>query len=77
MLPREVQIFCELSGLNHVPVLESFTWTTETVAELLKRAEGTSELWKTPREGDVYKSKTHPDVSFKVISNAWLIKTGK
>jgi RNA ligase (TIGR02306 family) len=77
MLPQDVQIFCKQADLKHVPVLESFTWTTETVAELLKRAEGTSELWKTPREGDVYKSKTHPDVSFKVISNQFLIKTGK
>lgn len=77
-LPEYVESLCRSVGLNHVPVLQSFTWDSEdTVSGLLEDAEGVSKLHNTPREGVVYKSKTHPDVSFKVVSNQWLIKTGK
>ena len=73
---------CEMLGLKHVPVLtpkdlSEFVWDrSPTIEELLKMADGQSVLNpKTIREGLVFKHKVFPtDISFKVISNKFLLK---
>ena len=72
-------VCCEKLGLKHVPVLcNSFSIGMDgTVANLLAYAEGKSELNGSEREGIVMKSLQDPSVSFKVVSNKWLIKTGE
>lgn len=69
---------CELLGLKNVPVLETeFSILEYTIAGLLSYAEGRSALNGSEREGLVMKSLQDPSVSFKCISNRWLIKTGE
>ena len=49
-----------------------------SVDDFLEMAEGKSTLNpKTEREGLVFKNQTDPDISFKAISNRWLLKTGE
>ena len=49
-----------------------------SVDDFLEMAEGKSALNpKTEREGLVFKNQTDPDISFKAISNRWLLKTGE
>lgn len=64
-------------GLNvkKVPYVTGGSLNGMTVDELLKQAEGVSALNpKTQREGIVWKCLDDGDLSFKAISNAWLIK---
>lgn len=71
-------VYCEKLGLKHVPVLcNGFNIGNETVGSLLAYAEGKSELNGSEREGLVFKSLQDPSVSFKCVSNRWLIKTGE
>ena len=74
-LPEERQALCKLLDLKHVPVFASYeTDSNTTVSELLTSAEGKSSLnHNTQREGLVFKN-TLNNESFKVISNAWLLK---
>ena len=49
-----------------------------SVDDFLEMAEGKSILNpKTEREGLVFKNQHDPDISFKAISNRWLLKTGE
>lgn len=73
MLPDERIKFCTDQGVKHVPVNFTGVLQAPTVAEALIRAEGPSGLKGKFREGFVYKS-TKRDFSFKVISNAYLLK---
>lgn len=50
------------------------TWKDATINDFLLLAEGISHLADVPREGIVFVSTKNPAVSFKVISNAWLLK---
>lgn len=64
-------------GLNvkKVPYVTGGSLNGMTVDDLLKHAEGVSALNpKTQREGIVWKCLDDGDLSFKAISNAWLIK---
>ena len=73
-LPEERQKFVKDTFLNHVPVLDSNLFPTDSIEEVLKMAEGKSTEGSCPeREGLVFKSKTTQD-SFKAISNKWLCK---
>lgn len=45
-----------------------------TIANILANAEGTSKLANTEREGVVYKCVENPGISFKAISNSYLLK---
>lgn len=73
MLPAERIAFCSAQGVRHAPVNYTGPLQAPTVAEALVRAEGPSGLKGKFREGFVYKS-TKRDFSFKVISNAYLLK---
>ena len=64
-------------GLQHVPVLHNNfqiprTWTVD---DLLRFADGPSLAPSVAREGVVFKA-VDGTMSFKVISNAWLVEHG-
>lgn len=72
-------IIAEGLGLKHVPVIaENIALAyDDDVFELLQKAEGTSALKDgVEREGVVYKCIEDPSISFKAVSNAFLLKTG-
>lgn len=69
------QQICEALGLKHVPVLGTVVLTAEdTVESILEAAEGASKLNSSNREGVVYKCIEDPSISFKAVSNSWLLK---
>lgn len=61
---------------EHVPILDIIIGTP-TVEEALKMAEGKSLNPNVAREGIVFKSMTRPGVSFKAVSNSWLLAKGE
>lgn len=67
---------CKSLSIQHAPVFANYETTSKTtVQELLTFAEGQSVLNpKALREGLVFKSTQLPEVSFKSISNKWLLK---
>ena len=74
MLPKERQEFCAEHGIKHVPLASSHAVTLPVdVATAIADADGPSGLTGKYREGFVYKSMDR-DFSFKVISNAYLLK---
>lgn len=66
----------EALGLTHAPVIEQALAFTMTMEEALAYADGPSINAKL-REGVVFKNLDDPSKSFKVISNAWLMKNGE
>ena len=63
-----------MNGLTHVPVIAPSFTLPETIDELLVYAEGKSLLnEQTNREGIVVRSHNR-NISFKAISNNWLLK---
>lgn len=72
MLPVERRLFCHRHGVKHVPI-NSIGPLPATVADAILRADGPSGLNGKYREGFVYKA-LERDFSFKVISNAYLLK---
>jgi RNA ligase (TIGR02306 family) len=77
LLPRgrRILVGAHMPG-EHTPILEN-SYGTPTVAEALAKAEGSSLNPKVSREGIVFKSMTRPNVSFKAVSNTWLLKKGE
>jgi RNA ligase (TIGR02306 family) len=77
--PAERVAYCKVWDIKHVPVFKSdFMLTTETAADLLQMAEGKSvmgDIAGPEREGVVYKC-NEKQVSFKAISNKFLLKSG-
>ena len=78
--PAERVAYCKVWDIKHVPVFKSdFMLTTHTVADLLQMAEGKSvmgDIAGPEREGVVYKC-NEKQVSFKAISNKFLLKGGE
>lgn len=68
--------FCNLLELDHVPI-EVFGWQNfndVTLEMFLKWADGMSDVTRgVAREGLVFKMLSKERVSFKVISNSWLL----
>ena len=77
--PAERVAYCKVWDIKHVPVFKTdFMLTTETVADLLQKAEGKSvmgDIAGPEREGLVYKC-NEQKVSFKTVSNKFLLKSG-
>ena len=77
--PTERAAYCKVWDIKHVPVFKTdFMLTTETVADLLQKAEGKSvmgDIAGPEREGLVYKC-NEQKVSFKTVSNKFLLKSG-
>lgn len=73
--PIQRREFCRANGLNHVPLHASgYVISEHNIPKLLDMAEGFSYLNNSQREGLVYKCNTDPSISFKAISNKWLLK---
>lgn len=78
ILPIQLEAACKRLGLKHVPILISNTdIKLQTIQSIIDFAEGKSQLNGSEREGVVFKSNTVHDLSFKAISNKWLIKNGE
>lgn len=74
MTPTERTQFCAENGLPAVPVFgHTCGFTDINIDTLLTTADGESYLYKTKREGLVFKLQSKERVSFKVISNAYLL----
>jgi RNA ligase (TIGR02306 family) len=66
---------CESLELKHVPVIRVCFLTGDSIESLLEYAEGKSELNSiTEREGLVFKCIQNANLSFKAISNKFLLK---
>ena len=75
--PDQRQALALAHGIQHVPVVATEMVLSGSVLDLLTQAEGKSVLnMKTEREGIVFKCREQPDLSFKAISNRFLIKNG-
>lgn len=76
-----LKLLCDKLGLKAVPeiAMEQYLPMGKTNAEiaeaLLASADGVSKLHKTAREGLVFRQIHDQSVSFKVISNKWLLKS--
>lgn len=78
LLPEERRAFCAQYNLQHVPVISTNALPCNmTLDQLLQHVEGESMNPGTISEGRVYKSNTNNNVSFKVISNKYLLKCEK
>lgn len=65
-------------GLNWVPILGEITIQEgQTVESILEMADGVSKLFPTSREGIVFSLKSDPTISFKAVSNKYLIEHDK
>jgi len=77
--PAERVAYCKVWDIKHVPVFKTdFMLTNETVADLLQMAEAKSvmgDISGPEREGLVYKCNGQ-QVSFKTVSNKFLLKSG-
>jgi RNA ligase (TIGR02306 family) len=76
------QYIVEQLGLRHVPIIDvSFKLDFQEgycIADLINQADGKSELSDQKREGLVYKQRGEVQgATFKIISNAYLLKTEK
>lgn len=65
---------CQQLGLDHVPLVAVKAITAEDIEGILQEAEGKSMLNDSEREGLVWKCISDPSISFKTISNRWLLK---
>ena len=75
LLPNDRHKFCFENDIRHVPVLGVTSPLKMNLQELLKHVEGQSINPGTISEGRVYKSTTQAGVSFKVISNKYLLRS--
>lgn len=66
-------VMIEELGLQHVPVISCGS-IPDTMDEILHLAEGKSVIANTEREGLVFKHLSRPEVSFKAVSNKYLLK---
>jgi ATP-dependent RNA circularization protein (DNA/RNA ligase family) len=75
--PKKTFEMCKELGLKHTPIIGAMTvWEfASNTQKMLDKAEGTG-MYGGIREGFVFHSEDGKD-HFKVISNSWLLKTGK
>jgi hypothetical protein len=75
--PTRARAIAKAIGVEYVPVIETDLKLPETIAEVLKRAEGPGVFDASiQREGVVHKCNTTGE-SFKIISNKWLEQEDK
>ena len=74
--PIDRRVFCKMYAINHVPVMHANTELLTSVDSLLTLAEGKSVMGMIgcEREGLVFKC-NDKEVSFKAISNRYLLKS--
>lgn len=76
--PTERVQFCKDHNIQHVPIIDPAFKLPSDIAELLTIADAPS-IVNLPtntsiREGLVFKCNSDPSISFKAISNKWLLK---
>lgn len=71
--PADRRLLIQQLGLKHVPVIDTQRLLPASIEGLLEEAEGESVLYKTKREGLVFKQ-VDGEFTFKAISNSWLLK---
>ena len=87
---NNLRALCEIMGLKWVPILEMDMTLPDTIEELIAMADGKSELFDTPREDIVFVAESiiggldvrpledyQGRLSFKVISNKFILKHGE
>ena len=79
LLPEEREVFYELylsDYVKHVPIINDSIKILKDfdLQSLLERVEGESINKGTISEGRVYKSLTNPNITFKCVSNKYLLK---
>lgn len=75
LAPWERVALCKDLGIKHVPIISALRYCASSIESILEDAEGKSALnAATEREGLVYKSEDNGDISFKAISNKFLLK---
>lgn len=72
--PHERRAICAKLRLKHVPVIETNAATPNSVAAALDEAGLCCSINHLVAEGLVCKSNTKPEISFKAISNKYLLK---
>lgn len=75
-LPCDLRLkVVNMLGLNHVPIINTDFEVFDNMNEMLSFADGKSKLnTDVLREGLVYKNLVDPSVSFKTVSNEYLLK---
>lgn len=72
---EEKRVFLDkMPKIHYVPVINNETPLPETIDEVVAMADGESKLSKVRREGIVFKFIHDPGISFKAISNKYLLK---
>lgn len=71
---EHLNAFDTRNSIKMVPFVEIRKFDFATVQEALAYAEGPSLNPQVKREGVVFKSLQNPDISFKIISNSYLVK---
>jgi RNA ligase (TIGR02306 family) len=76
MNPTKRKEICEVLGLLHAPIIAEEMDINDfaNVAEIIAFAEGKSVINGTEREGLVFKCTTDNTITYKGISNKWLLK---
>jgi RNA ligase (TIGR02306 family) len=72
--PKERRRLVKAIGLKHVPVLSTEHAYPSSVEEALKWADTTQSMNRSDAEGLVFKSNEDPNITFKIISNNYLLK---
>ncbi len=73
--PRRILI--DELGFRHVPVIDNAGKIDHmNIDDILFFAEGKSHVYDTEREGVVFKCNQYPNISFKAISNKYLLTSG-
>jgi RNA ligase (TIGR02306 family) len=76
LTPPERIALMDYLGLKHVPILFESLVVPDSIPDILSFADGKSVLYDTDREGLVFKD-TVSDISWKAISNVFLMKGGE
>jgi hypothetical protein len=75
---KQIEDFCALNGFNHVPYLEHNFTIPLSIDAIVAIADGESAIEKgVLREGIVIRNNENPRISFKAISNKFLLKNDK
>lgn len=75
LLPKERQDLCESLGIPHIKIIDKEFILDHTVDQLLEMAEGPGINPGVQREGLVFKANTGHGISFKAVSNSYLLAT--
>ena len=75
LLPGERQKLCESLGIPHIKIIDKEFILDHTVDQLLEMAEGPGINPGVQREGLVFKANMSHGISFKAVSNSYLLAT--